>query len=281
MEGDPADSTAMKKYLKDECMQYTDMPGVRDENGMGMNVTRCAANMGEAIAKYHGDAGGYDLMAFQEASNFGDLRLRRRGVQMEKVKFGAQLDGQFFEKGIHVGKQKKAWVVSLYDKVRMGRHDVAITGVEKSDSGRPYLILIFDTKGLIFINLHNTQPGYWFHKRRSWRHFPEEMGEKLESAFEEKEARKSYRVILAGDFNDLRGELPGTLAIPWTGGELDLKEPLAKTCCTSSGASSRKTLRHGDFIFDTRFPAKNRIPYRHNMSLAQSDHLPVQAKLGK
>merc|ERR1712151_630757 len=270
----------MKKQLKDECMQYTTSPGVRGENGMGMNVTRCAANMGEAIAKYHADARGYDLMAFQEASNFGDLRLGKRGVQMEKVEFGARLDFNH-EKGIHLGNPKKAWVVSLYDRVRMGRHDVAITGVEESDSGRPYLILIFDTKGLIFINLHNTQPGFWFSKRRSWKNFPEEMGEKLESAFAEKEERTKYRVILAGDFNDLDAELPGSLVIPWTGGRLDLKDPLAKTCCTSSGASSRKMLRHGDFIFDTRYPARNLIPLRHNMSLAQSDHLPVQAKLGK
>merc|ERR1712061_930210 len=205
---------------------------------------------GEAIAKYHADAGGYDLMAFQEASNFGDLRLRRRGVQMEKVQFGAPLEYKH-SKGIHLGNPKKAWVVSLYNKMRMGRHDVAVPGIEKSDSGRPYLILVFDAKRIIFINLHNTHQGKAYlgfrAKKRSWKHFPEEMAETLQEAFAEKTERTNYRVILAGDFNDLSGKLPGSLTLPWNGESLRLQEPLARTCCTSKLDDLRK-LKHGDYI---------------------------------
>lgn len=276
MEGDANDGTGMKADLKEKCMQYTDQAGSTDANGMGMTATRCADNIGQQVARLQGASGGYDLMAFQEASNFGDLQLPQRNVHLHKIEWGANLEGIVHSKGIHKGEQKKAWVVSLFNKERFGKVDVALHSALQDDSGRPYLILVFDSHKLMFINLHNTQPGKKV-KRHSWDHFAEEMNELLGRSFSEQPERRNYRVILAGDFNDLSGSLPGNVLMPWNNATMKLKEPLAKSCCSSKMGKEPK--HGGDYIFDSAGPVVNRIPKGYNSNNPQSDHWPVEAYL--
>jgi len=282
MEADTADSTGMKYELAKECVKDIGKPGASGDNGMGIPVTRCAENMGKAVQQYTVDQGGYDLMAFQEASNFDNLFFSWAG--MEKVEFGAELPFPH-AKGIHEGQKKKAWIVSLYNKDLFGPHDRVVTGVEDSDSGRPFLMLIFDARKLIFINLHNCQKGgktkQGYKKNRSWDHFTEEFDKALWAAWNEKPERRNYRVILAGDFNDRRGYLPGKFRLPWNDVTMQLANPHAKSCCSPRTGRNVGEDDHkpGDYIFDSEGFAENRIPRLYSGDLAQSDHKPVEAIL--
>lgn len=271
MEADTSDTTGMKHALKQHCVNRTNVAGANGPNGMGLKVTVCAKNMGQSINKYSVAIGGYDLIALQEASNAHDLNL----TKFKMVEYGTPIVDKLHTVGAHKGKSKFAWIASLYDRARMGPHDLKVTGGEerKSRDARPYLVLIWDKKKLIFINLHNSQPS-----SPSWLNFPAEIGERLnQEAFKSDPARKNYRVILTGDFNDLKGTLRAKLKFPWNGAELVIKEPLAKSCCISM--LNKDPVRPGDYIFDSASKAENRIPALYNGKLPQSDHRPVEAIL--
>jgi len=278
MEADTNDRTGMRRDLQRECVKTIERMGVKEENGIGLPVTRCAQNMGREIAKYHQQIGGYDFMAFQEASNFGDLILASRGVKMTMVQYGEDLEHEH-TKGANKGKLKKAWVVSLYNAERLGIHDVQVTRKEAEGViGRPFLALIFDAKKLMFVNVHQHHAWEGF---SSWNNLLQAMQPDLEVAFAEKPERRKYRIIMAGDFNDLAGALPGCMETPWegSGGALfQIKAPLAATCC--SARLDTKVLRgYGDYIFDSHSIPTNRLPNDFDSTLPQSDHRPVEAVL--
>merc|ERR1719356_1099283 len=68
------------------------------------------------------------------------------------------------------------------------------------------------------------------------------------------------------------------LKIPWSNVEMNIKKPLANSCCkTSLGLDPAKP---GDFIFDSARAATNRIPANYDNMLPQSDHRPVEAVCG-
>lgn len=284
MEADLRDKTAMKDDLKTWCMQrekFT-MPmewTKKGENNLGLTRTRCATNIGKSIGEYNKQAGGYDFIAFQEASNFRDLLLPARGVALRSVEWGASLkEDVLHEQGKHKGQRKNTWINTLYNEKKMGSHSTKVTGVLKDDEGRPYMILIFDVKQVMFINFHNAQP------RRSggtnsWSNFGSELNEQLEvEAFRDKPERKNYRVIMAGDFNDLHGKLPGNVTLPWLSRvRLRLDKPMPKTCC--SAQLDEDPRGYGDYIFDSHSVASNKVPSGFNRKLPQSDHLPVEAVL--
>merc|ERR1719235_1787328 len=120
MEGDLRDNTGMQAALAKMCLERVDVEGRsndEDSNANGMNITRCARNMGHEVAKYYHESGGYDLMGFQEASNFADLFLDewRNITSMAKEQFGADLSLKW-KQGDNIGLKKKTWVVSLYNK---------------------------------------------------------------------------------------------------------------------------------------------------------------------
>lgn len=269
MEADANDKTGMRRQLAKDCMQIVSRMGHKGENGMGFR-TKCADNTGDAIARFHKDVKGYDLIALQEASNYAALRLPSRGVRMRAVEFGTSL-GFPHASGIHKGKPKKAWVVSLYNQDRFGWHSKKLEGNERSELGRPYLILIFDAPRLVFINVHHV------HRGSSFRNFTYEIQEKLQSAFEELPDRRSYRVIMAGDFNDEHGQLQN-IRIPWSVATLQLKPPVVKTCCTT--AKGYFPQEYGDYIFDSAGPVATRLPPSFTNDLPKSDHWPVEADLG-
>lgn len=285
MEGSRKDRTAMAMSLGKSCTAYTDLPGPSGPNGNGINVTFCAKNMGRAIAKYHQAIGGYDLMGFQEASNFDSLGLRAAGVNMVKVEFGVQVP-MLHSRGIHKGKNKNAWVVTLYNHARLGACNKAIGGALKADRGRPWQALIFDTARLIFINVHNVQPGRLAFvlgsrgPKSSWNGFLKEVEQVLVPYFRALKGRKDYRVIVTGDFNDLGGQLPGSINVPWQklAGKLRIRSPLAATCCSARMFFSGS--KPGDYIFDSAAEAVNRVPPAYDEDVPQSDHKPVEAILG-
>lgn len=283
MEADVADATGMSGDLKEVCMQRTDIPGVQGDNGMGLPVTKCALNMRQSISQFDKDIGGYDLMGFQEASNWGDLDLQRALPNIEKVEYGSSSSRMRHTKGDHRDELKKYWMVSAFNKKRMGNYSVKVEGVLKSEAGRLYLILIFDATRVMFINVHNTHPGLGKKSegtapKRSFNNFPEEMNEKLEEAFNAMPARKNYRVIMVGDFNDGKTLLPGCLALPWNGAVMSLANA-AKTCCTGSLGKKSSRLFAGDYIFDSAGLATNRLPPAYDIKVAQSDHRPIEAIL--
>jgi len=273
MEGDAGDKTAMKGHLKSECMKYSQTPGAIGANGMGLNMTLCAVNMRKEIKRYHNAIGSYDLIALQEASNAEDLHLQElSGMKFTKVEFGSPLRGKFHHQGVNLGQQKNAWAVSLYSKARFGAHDEEVSSTTR---GRPWLILIFDDKKLMFINNHGYHRGDGV---KLWALFLQEMDDLLQTDFHANPQRKKYRVIMAGDFNDGMARLPGCLKIPWQNDlVLTIHTDAPKTCCRSR--LGRFLHGYGDFIFDSASLARNRVPKRYNYFLAQSDHLPVEAVL--
>lgn len=191
MEGDTSDTTGMQGDLGETCVKKIG------------KITVCAQNIGEAIAKYYTAAGGYHLMGFQEAANFEDLGLTTKLRGMSWVRHAVE---------VPQAKGKFNNVVSMYNVGKMGKHAAEVKGALKSDLGRPYLILIFDKAKIMHINIHNCQQGA--KERPSWRGFPVEMEKSLSKAFKKKPKRKTYRVILTGDFNDMEGKIMNALYIP-------------------------------------------------------------------
>merc|ERR1712086_201809 len=97
----------------------------------------------------------------------------------------------------------------------------------------------------------------------------------LADAIEANPDRKDYRVIMVGDFNDLRHKLPGNIKMPWNGVKMDIQKPLVVSCCATT--LGRKPVGPGDYVFDSFGPAANRLPKRHDKNVPQSDHWPVEA----
>lgn len=274
MEANTQDISGMRGDLKRACMERTDQPGVPGLNGMGLNVTVCARNMGAAIAKYDAAIGGYDFIAFQEASNAGDLYLSQPGLDMAIVEHGEPVRGVNHHEGAHVGDNKKVWIASLYNKARLGLHDVAVPSNDRN--GRPFLVLVFDQRKLIFINIHNDHIS---NGMKTWMAPAKDMETVLAEHFLQKPERKDYRVILAGDFNDPFGALPGCMKLPWNSHVLKVQSPLPATCC-STFLDSAKPWMSGDYIFDSASASTtNHVPSLYDASLAQSDHWPVEAVL--
>lgn len=265
MEADAKDTTGMVHDLGRQCMKKAG------------KTTVCAKNMGDAIQQYNKLASGYDFMSFQEASKFEDLGLQTKIRGMVAVTHGARVTNSRFE----LTETKYNYLVTAYNKAAVGAHDEALKGVQRDcvDS-RPYLILIFDRAKVIHMNMHNCQPGFPV-RNPSWRGFPNEFQERLKDSFKEKPERKKYRVILTGDFNDLKGILARGVTIPWLQQKLRIRDPLAaKSCCTSY---LRKGGKHvGDYIFDSASPGGTvlRVVPSYDRSKPQSDHHPVEAELG-
>jgi len=283
MEADTGDSTGMQNDLSKVCMKDADPPvkATGGENGMGLNITQCAANTGEAIREFNEAIGGsgYDLLGFQEASNVGDLYLDRKGMALETVLHSVPISRQTHAKGINIGKTKSSWMASMYNPKRTGMHHVKIGGVLESDNGRPWLILIFDDVKLMFINVHNTHPGRGAQPRESWRGFPDEMSkhQDMEKALKDKPERANYRSIVVGDFNDLKGDIPGCITLPWSQSTLKLQEPLPPTCCPTK--KNKEARFYGDYIFDSASTPQIRIPRSYDGEVPKSDHMPVEAVL--
>jgi len=284
MEADERDNTGMKDDLKQKCLQMTQEKGDQEgENSMGIHLTQCAQNIAKEVKLYWKDMDGYDLMGFQEASNWKSLGLHEHHKNLGFKEHGVSVPGgPPHLKGRFKGKAKKAWVVSAWNKQRLGWYDEAIGGAMDSDKGRPYLVLIFDKAKLMFINVHNCQPGPKDNLKKSWKGFPEEIHQTLKhnEAFKEMPARKDYRVIMTGDFNDRKFKIPG-FNLPWKkDARMNLKFPVAKTCCTSKMGGVGNAF--GDYIFDSAGKAKgveNCIPSSYNNHKMKSDHAPVQAVL--
>lgn len=278
MEADENDGSGMVASLRKECLQSTTQAGSVGPNGMGINVTKCASNMGPAIHRYYEEYGGYDFMAFQEASNFADLQLYDKGLtNMARVQFGATLEFDHTKGALH-GRRKQAWVVTLFNIEKFGNYSEVVVGMERDAPDRPYLILVFDSHQVIFINIHNTQPGRKGPPKESWWNFLEEMNDNLEHVFAAKPERKGFRVMIAGDFNDLHGKLPGCLQIPWNGDTFEIhNDHWAKSCC--EGHVGRDVRFVGDYVMDSFSVAHNEIPPSYNKSVGQSDHWPVQSTL--
>lgn len=280
MEGDAKDHGAMAGTLKNVCMRNLNVTGEGGPNGMGIPITQCADNMGASIAKYSEAIGGYDFIALQEASNLADLRLADRGISMKfVVQYGSHLPYSY-TRGIHVGEPKQAWVSTLYDENAVGKRDMAIAGALPTAVDRPFLILIFDAAEIMFINVHSMgamrDPG-----SPSFADFADEMHARLKKrgAFEEKPARRDYRTILAGDFNDLDSHLPGCIRLPWNKAVMRLNsaKPIPKSCCQMN--VGMEPTQHSDYIFDSWGVAENRVPSQYDKNLGQSDHWPIEGVL--
>lgn len=273
MEGDAKDKTGMRRQLAKECVKISKRRHSKGPNSMGIQ-TMCALNMGKEISRYHRDIGGdgFDFMSFQEASNADELGLNESGITMKEASYGAAV-GFDHEAGPLKGQPKRAWVVTLYNEARVGAHDAKAEGDLQWEKGRPFLALVFDKVKIIFANVHNVRK-----VRHQWQltSFPNEINASLAKAFAEKPERKSYRVIMAGDFNDEFGNVPG-FKLPWNGAVMKLKAPMIKSCCTTDAKAKPK--EYGDYIFDSAGPAVNRFPKAFDNSVSRSDHWPVEAVL--
>lgn len=282
MEGDQADATGMRNDIGENCVKDIGVTGPTAPNGLGNKITVCTQNMGNAMNSFFKSIGGYDFIALQEASNIGYLNF---SADMKLVEYGVPLPA-VIDKGPKTGETKRAWLGVYYNMNYLGKHDGQVFGALESDETRPFLALVFDAKKLIFINLHNCQPGRLAvlkvaKPRKSWDGFPEEIAAKLDVKFRSKPERKRYRVILTGDFNDLSGQLPGNIVLPWNKARLQLKTPLLPSCCpTRLAEKDPARISPGDYIFDSATIATNRLPKGYQINLPQSDHRPVEALLG-
>lgn len=247
----PRDRSAMYADLGRDCMKKV-LP-----KGWSRKITQCADNMATGVKSYSDSIGGYDFLGFQEAL----------------VPFADDVVARLNEKQAYeVVKLPRLPILTLYKKSRFTKPDVITGGGFKGE--RPsFMILVFDTEKLIYINVHNDHGSYTAR-------FAYKFSRALEQdAFKIKSGRREYRVILVGDFNDIRALLPGKLKLPWMYEPLNLTTPLANTCCTAH--IKKLATRPGDYIFDSASPATNRVPLGYDAKLAQSDHCPVEAVLAR
>lgn len=242
----------MQNDLKVKCMRRKLSRKSGDEH------THCGDNIGDDIAKFSRLNGGLDIVALQEAPNddFINMVVRRLG--------GASKYGVSRFQGL----------ATIYKKARFQAPDVQI---HSQRNRRPqFAILAFDNHKLLFANVHNSKSTG--DKKDAFRTFPSAMHRLcIRSGAFRKADRKRYRVILAGDFNDQRAQLPGSTRIPWLGRRLALQHPFPRTCCSTQ--LHRDPHRFGDFIFDSATKPLNRIPETYDTNQAKSDHRPVESIL--
>lgn len=253
------DKTGMKDDLKRECMKMS------SETHNGKTIPACANNMGHALGQFSKAMGGYDLIAFQEI----------KSTLFESV-VKSRLKGSYGV--VSVGE-----MTSLYNNKKFKAPEVSVLGHGQNAWKRPlFLILVFDPQKLIFINVHNDQPflpppAPPKSPNKAWKNWGQDFERELMRTAFTLKRRMSYRVIIAGDFNDIYGDLPGKVKLPWLKSPLSLQAPLAPSCCSTT--LSKPFQRPGDYIFDSWGSAKNKVPSGYPNGKAMSDHRPVEAVL--
>lgn len=276
------DRTGMRDDLLKNCMrtaaaehQLTDTSALKDdENWMGTNVSLCAFQLGETVRLLSADIGGYDIMGFQEASNFDNLRLKPHFAAYEAVKHGVDLE---FSHPRFPDKKKKAWVVTFYNRTKFGLHDLAFGGREPNcDSARPYQVLVFDKAQIVVINLHHCNG-----RTRSEvdNGFQLAVWEHLNLlANDGNRDLASYRFIMTGDFNDRLHVYDDGIVM---GTALARFATSAPSCCTTTAKAQLPAMnnRPGDYIMDSASKPHLRIPCRYRDTGCMSDHRPVEAYL--
>ncbi len=217
--------------------------------------TICAQNVGENIKKATEDYGDLDFIALQEATHHEiieqDLPTVFSNFASVAHKSGLEEQITYYNKNMY----------TLWKK---------ITG--EFESGRPYQILLFKQK-LILVNLHNGHTA-----TREKMELALSKGLTAHLTQDEITSLQSYRIILAGDFNDhdtaLRKLAPFSYAGISTEVSLKISSP-PKTCCTNPGTAGHTSTI--DYILDSNpsRPIKWEIPTHYEWKKPASDHLPV------
>lgn len=229
--------------------------------------TVCTEDVARLIEATPADYGveDYDFVALQEASNWPALiaaapqTLGRLKAQPYKVDGGHE------------------WSVVFWDSSRY-----TLSHQFGGDSGHGYAfqVLVFDAAETIFVNVHNCHS----HQECSLSTLGDELSARLldNLSHDEMKNRQSYRLIVAGDFNqaadvDSRGQMSiAPLSHAGIATRVALQNPPV-TCC--SQARPWKGRRSGDFIFDSRSVSSPEIPTSYDTNVLRSDHLPVVALL--
>ncbi len=145
-------------------------------------------------------------------------------------------------------------------------------------AGRPFQVLLF-AGDLVFVNLHADHDVDVDDVERA-------LSAALVDALtpEERVALRDDRIVVAGDFN----RIPS-----WDGRERIAFRPFVHagidtevraidpplSCCYDGVWGERVGFRAGDHVLDSRAPAHGIVPPNHDPTRAQSDHLPVAARL--
>lgn len=225
------------------------------------HLTYCAENMIDMIEDMPSTYGfdNFDFVGFQEASNFEPFQ---KAAKTTLAKMKALKTKQVYETSVTLYNENKYSIQYYMDG------DLSY--------GRPFQITVFN-EGVIFIALHNDH-----HLTLS--DISERLSGKLLASLTEAQINeiKSYRIIAAGDFNQVALGQRTVSFQPLKYADIttvvSLNNP-DKTCCDTKGTLPWSGSMNGDFIFDSLNPAEPRIPSIYDYNALQSDHAPVFARL--
>lgn len=224
------------------------------------NITICAEHIAQLI---DGLPGQYafaeiDLIGLQESSKWQALQ---KAAPQTLAKMSALIT-----------KQEKEYAATFYNPNKYTLQD-SMSG--DLDQGRPFQISIFK-EGVIFINLHNGHGS-----RFSYNLISSALSNKLMERLDEAAiaALKNYRIIVVGDFNQIKNYYPQLVFKPFKNAGLSTEVELANSqpisCCDTDGDMPWSGNLVGDFIFDSKHAAKPEVPSNYNADELQSDHRPV------
>ena len=244
-------------------------------------LTICAENMAHTIDKVAARAPGssLDFVAIQEASRWDEL-------QKAAVKSLANM-------GSFGSIQGYTEIVTFYDTSKYRLDKKHFDGYNKE---RPFQILVLknvaDTSGTIFINTHNPHPREMPQTRFNLSDMEVHLSKAITS-MNLSDAEKTYRIIIAGDFNETGWyEISQNIQRSWAPFSnagitttVSIGDPVY-SCCQGDGEwKDHKTGalaiggRGGDYIFDSKATANIKVPIGYKPLKLQSDHLPVVAVL--
>lgn len=237
-----------------ECMTHSRTLGASCSIVSGQK-TICTQNVAEIIKKAAEDYGDLDFIALQEATH-------HEIIEQDVPTVFSNFDNVSHKSGLE--EQTTYYNKNMYTLWKK------ITG--EFQSGRPYQILLF-TQKVILVNLHNGHTA-----TREKMELALSKGLTAHLTQEEITSLQSYRIILAGDFNDhhtaLRKLAPFSYAGISTEVSLKISSP-PNTCCTNPGTAGHTSAI--DYILDSNpsLPIRLEIPAHYEWKTPASDHLPV------
>ena len=230
----------------------------------GSRITSCARNISDLFeGLFNRSEAGLPpvIVSFQEATRWKDLQ----SISESSLKTMAS----------NHHKSGNAHLVTFFHKSAY-TPEVEIKG--EFSKGRPWQLLIF-REGLIYVNLHLGH-----HKSAAY------VAKKLSAGLlkaipveEERQKLSSYRIIMAGDFND--HSHPGVLTqlVPFADAGIQTQVSAGdtfNTCCdTDTTTRPWEGTKSGDYVLDSASPASLSVPFGYDYTKLYSDHLPVVGRL--
>ena len=221
-------------------------------------TTLCAKNMAQLIEAIPGQSRikGYDFIAFQEAARWEQIK-KHAPNSFQNLK------GEAFKRNVDE-------FVTFYDQTKYTLKHRIDDGFRPNS--RPFQILVFK-ENIIFVNLHNCH-GACVSESFIDSHLSRALMANLNPT--QIASLQSFRIIIAGDFNDHQagGKIKSFQPFKTAGlnTTVSMKNHL-DTCCSTSTPWTGSM--GGDYIMDSESGSQISIPESYDKTKPHSDHLPV------